>query len=81
MVSLIYRKGPSLTVIWSICDHGWMTRHSDDGGAAMYPNGSGPADAPHPGLFLRREIIASRGLSVDEAAEALRVLRPTGSAS
>ena|ERR1700678_204671 len=32
---------------------------------------------PHPGDFIRTEIIEPRGLSVTAAAEALRVSRPT----
>lgn len=34
----------------------------------------------HPGSFIRTEIIQGRALSVSQAAEALRVLRPTLSA-
>ena len=34
-------------------------------------------DPPHPGDFIRTEIIAPAGLSVTAAAAALRVSRPT----
>ena len=34
-------------------------------------------DPPHPGDFIRTEIIAPAGLSVTAAARALRVSRPT----
>ena len=34
----------------------------------------------HPGSFIRAELIQGRGLTVGQAAEALRVLRPTLSA-
>lgn len=51
-----------------------------DNDANSQPDGLGQADAPHPGVFLRAEIIAGHGLSVSDAAEALRVLRPTLSA-
>ena len=35
---------------------------------------------PHPGLFLKFEIVEGRGLNVSEAAEALHVTRPALSA-
>ena len=38
------------------------------------------AMSPHPGSFIRTEIIQGRSLTVSQAAEALRVLRPTLSA-
>ncbi len=78
--SLFCREEQPLTVWQSICDHGWMMAHDSNSGAQSHSGGSGPADAPHPGLFLRRRIVAGRGLSVSEAAKALRVLRPTLSA-
>jgi addiction module HigA family antidote len=78
--SLFCREEQPLTVWWSICDYGWMMAHDGDSDAQSHSGGSGPADAPHPGLFLRRGIVAGRGLSVSEVAKALRVLRPTLSA-
>lgn len=78
--SLFCRKEQPVTVWRSICDHEWMMAHDGDSGAQSHSGGSGPADAPHPELFLRRGIVAGRGLSVSEAAKALRVLRPTLSA-
>lgn len=78
--SLFCRKEQPVTVWRSICDHGWMMAHDGNSGAQSHSGGFGPTDAPHPGLFLRRGIVAGRGLSVSEAAKALRVLRPTLSA-
>ena len=52
----------------------------DDTGESDRPNDHRTKNPPHPGLFLRHEIIQGHGLSVGEAAEALHVLRPTLSA-
>lgn len=64
----------------SFLNYRLIVAHDGDSGAQSHSGGFGPADAPHPGLFLRRGIVAGRGLSVSEAAKTLRVLRPTGSA-
>lgn len=44
------------------------------------PGGFRMKDPVHPGEFIRGEIIAGRGLTITQAAEALRVIRPTLSA-
>ena len=57
-----------------------MATTDDNSGASERPDGYRLAKPSHPGLFLRSEVIQGHGLSVSEAAEALRVLRPTLSA-